>query len=221
MKSQQSESSLTKQSNVLRLFGFVAAVGCVAVAAGAMAIGLIVPSWDIFKLSPKVPAPAKVLASTASSSSGNSVSAFATTPQSVELIVRGDATSQHSDEPAPSPFARIPAASLQDVESKANNEPLRDSNVPTAPPAVVAPQEPPVNSAIGASSQDLDAPVSTSSVGAASPTSPPEAEPKPSTATRPHDSRPMQSVQNFAPTTPAHKPRSHSGPTIGQRMWYK
>jgi hypothetical protein len=214
MKSQRSESSLTKQSNVFRLFGFVAAVGCVAVGAGAMAVGLIVPSWDIFKLSPKVPAPAKALASTAS------VNSFATPPQSAELIVRTDTPSQQSDEPTTSSLNQMPAASLQDAESKAKSDPLFESNVST-PPAIVRPQEPPLNSAIGTASQDLDTPVATSGIAAASPTSPPEVESKPPTRTPPRDSRPMQSAQNFAPTTPAHKPRSHSGPTIGQRMWYK
>jgi hypothetical protein len=219
MKSQQSESSLTKQSNIFRLFGFVAAVGCVAVGAGAMAVGLIVPSWDIFKASPKVPTPAKALASTASPSGMSSMSPSATSRQSVELIVRTDTPSPHSDEPTSSPLTRVPTASLQDAESKANNEPLSDANVPTAPPAVVAPQEPPVNPAIGTRLQNSDAPVATSSIAAASPTSSPEAEPKPSTP--PRDSHPTRSAQNFAPTVAAHKSRSRGGPTIGQRMWYK
>jgi hypothetical protein len=217
MKSQRSESSLTKQSNVFRLFGFVAAISCVAVGAGAMAVGLIVPSWDIVKLSPKVPAPVKALASTANV---NSVSALATPPQSAELIVRTDTPSQQSDEPTTSSLTQMPAASLQDAESKAKNQPLFDSNVPT-PPAIVRPQEPRLNSAIGTTSQDLDTPVVTSGIAAASPTSSPEVESKPPTRTPLRDSRPMQSAQNFGPTTPAHKLRSHSGPTIGQRMWYK
>jgi len=219
MKSQQSESSLTKQSNVFRLLGFLAAVGCVAVGAGAMAVGLIVPSWDIFKLSPKVPAPAKTLASSASSSGVNSVSGSATAPQNVELIVRADTPLQHSDEQTTSSLARIPAASLQDAESKANSDPLSDSNVPMAPPAIVAPQERPVNSVIGTTSQDSDAPLATSGIAPESQTTPPDAEQKPPTATPPRASRPMRSVQNFAPTV--HKSRSRSGPTIGQRMWYK
>lgn len=229
MRSQQSEPSLTKQSNVFRLFGFVAAVGFVAVGAGALAMGLIVPGWDIFKISPKVPAPAKALASTASSSSANSVSANATAPQGVEMIVRADAPSKQSDEPTTSSLGRMPAVNMQDAGSKAKDEPLSDSNVPT-PPVTVAPKQPPMNSAIGATSQESDTPVVTSGIAAAIPSSAgaeprsspdAHAEPKPPTITSPRDSRPRQSVQNFAPTNPAHKARSPSGPTIGQRMWYK
>jgi hypothetical protein len=217
MKSQQSGSSLTKQSNVFRLFGFVAAVGGVAVGAGAMAVGLIVPSWDIFKSSPKIPSPAKTLALTARPSK---VPAAETAPQSVELVVRTEKPSQNSDESTTSPPDRTPAASLQDAESNANSEPLPDTNVPTAPPAIV-PQQPQVSSAVGTTSQDSETPLTTSSVATTSPTSPPEAESKPPAQTQPHDLRTLRSVQNFAPVLPEHKPRSHSGPTIGQRMWYK
>jgi hypothetical protein len=218
MKSQQSESSLTKQSNVFRLFGFIAAVGFVAVGAGAMAVGLIVPSWDIFKSSPKIPAPAKTLTFSMNSSNVHSVPAPATTRQSVELVVRTDPTSQHSDEPTTSPLDRTPEVSSQGADSKANSESLPDTNVPTESPAIV-PQQPQVNSAVGTTSQDSEAPAVTSSIPAASPTSPPEVESKPPTP--PHDLRTIRSVQNFAPTLPEHKSRSHSGPTIGQRMWYK
>jgi hypothetical protein len=217
MNSQRSESSLTKQSNVVRLFGFVAAVGCVAVGAGAMAVGLIVPSWDIFKSSPKVPAPAKTLALTLNSSDAHAAPA---TPQSVELVVRTDTSSQHSDEPTASPLDRTPEVSLQDAESKSNSEPLPDTNVPTASPAIV-PQQPPVNAAVGTTSQDSEAHVATSSIASASPPSPPEVESKPSTETQPHDLRSIHSVQNFVPTVAVHKSHSRSGPTIGQRMWYK
>jgi hypothetical protein len=220
MKSQQSESSLTKQSNVFRWFGFVVAVGCVAVGAGAMAVGLIVPSWDIFKLSPKVP-PAKALAFTGNSSDANSVSAVARAPRSVELIVRSDTPSKYSDGPTTSPLNRIPAVSSQDAESTESGEPVPDSNVPTAPPATVVPREPLVDSAIATPSQDSDAPVATSGIAAASPTSPPEVESKSPPATPPRDSPPMRSVQNVVPTLAVHKSRSHGGPTIGQRMWYK
>jgi hypothetical protein len=218
MKSQQSESSLTKQSNVFRLFGFVAAVGFVAVGAGAMAVGLIVPSWDIFKSSPKVPAPAKTLAFSMNSSNVHSMPAPATTRQSVELVVRTDPPSQHSDEPTTSPPDRTPEVSLPGAESKANSESLPDTNVPTASPAIV-PQQPQVNSAVATTSQDSEAPAETSSIPAASPISPPEVESK--LPTPPREPRTMRSVQNFAPTLPEHKSRSHGGPTIGQRMWYK
>jgi hypothetical protein len=211
MKSQESESSLTKQSNVLRLFGFVAGVGCLAAGAGALAVGLI--DWDIFKLSPQVAAPVKALASTVSSSSVNSVSAFATAPQSVELIVRTNTPPEQSGDPTTSSLARMPAA-------EPKSEPISESNAPT-PPAIVAPQEPPLNSAIATTSQDWDTPLATSGIAAASPTGQPEAEPKPPTMTPPRDSHLRHSVQNFAPTAPAHKQRSHSGPILGQRMWYK
>ena len=220
MKLQQSESSLTKQSNVFRWFGFAAAIACVAVGAGAIAAGLIVPSWDIFKLSPKV-LPAKALAFTGNSSDVNSVSAAATAPRSVELIVRSDTPSKYSDGPTTSPLNQIPAVSLQDAESKESSEPVPDSNVPTTQPAIVVPREPLVNSAIATSSEDSDAPVATSGIAAESPTSPPEVESKSPPATPPRDSPPMRSVQNFTPTLAAPKLRSHGGPTIGQRMWYK
>jgi hypothetical protein len=220
MRSQQSESSLTKQSTVVRLFGFVAAVGCVAVGAGAMAVGLIVPSWDIFKSSPKVPAPTKTLALTMSSSNVNSVPASAAGPQNEELIVRSDAPSQHSDEPTTSPLDRTPVVSLQDADSKASSEPPPETKAPTAPPAIVS-QHLQMNSAVGTTSQDSEAPVATSSIVSASPTSPPEVESKPPTATPLRDSHPMRSVQNSAPTLAEHKSRSRGGPTIGQRMWYK
>jgi hypothetical protein len=215
MKSQQSGSSLTKQSNVFRLFGFVAAVGGVAVGAGAMAVGLIVPSWDIFKSSPKIPSPAKTLALTANPSKAP---AAETAPQRVELVVRTDTSSQNSDEPTTSPPDRTPAASVQDAEANANGEPLPDTNVPTAPPTIV-PQQPQVSSA-GTTSQDSEASLATSSIATTSPASPPEAESKPPAETHAHDLRTLRSVQNFAPL-PEHKSRSHSGPTIGQRMWYK
>lgn len=213
MKSRQLESSLTKQSNAVRLFGFIAVVVCLAVGAGVMAVGLIVPNWDIFKLSPQVAAPVKALASTVSSSSVNPVSAFATAPQSVELIVRTNTPPEQAGDPTTSSLARMPAA-------EAKSEPMSESNVPSSP-AIVGPQEPPLNSAIATTSQDWDTPLVTSGIAAASPTSPPEAEPKPPTMTPPRDSRLRHSAQNSGPTAPAHKPRSHSGPILGQRMWYK
>jgi hypothetical protein len=230
---QRTESSLTKQSDLFRVI-VLAVLSSVGFCAWAYAVGLIIPSWDIFKVSLKttvdVPsgAPSKPPAASAPRASDvTTETGVGTAPQSVDLTGRTDTASQGSEAPTISALARLPAAKLQDAESNSDNDAGPDSKVP-APSAtiVVLPQEPQVNLETESGSRDAEAPATTSSIATTPTTSPrPDVQPPPSPpqavqlqspiTTPPRAPHPIQSAQTPTPRHP------HSEPTIGQRMWYK
>jgi hypothetical protein len=239
LEPQRTESLLTKQSDLFRVILLVV-LGSVGFCAWAYAVGLIIPSWDIFKVSLKttvdVPpgAPSKPQAASAPRASDvTAETGVGTAPQSVDLTSRTDTASQGSETPTMSALARLPTAKLQDVESNSNNDALPDSKIP-APSAtiVVLPQEPRVNSETETGSRDVEAPATTSSIATTPTTSPsPDVQPPPPPpqavqrqspiTTPPLAPHPMQSAQTSPPRPLAPKEHPRSEPTIGQRMWYK
>jgi hypothetical protein len=236
---QRTESSLTKQSDLFRVIVLVV-LGSVGFCAWAYAVGLIIPSWGIFKISLKTTAdvtsgaPSKPSAASAPRASDVSTeTGVGTAPQSVDLTARADTASQGSEVPTTSAVARLPAVKLQDSEPNSDNEGGPDSKVP-APSAtiVVLPQEPQVNSGSDTGSRDVEAPATTSSIVTTPTTSPPQdVQPPPSPpqsvqvqspiTTPPSAAHPIRSAQTSPPGSLAPKQHPHSEPMIGQRMWYK